>query len=116
MDDMPEELEAGGAALWRSVTARFQLEEHEARTLREAARTVDIIDRLHTEAMSLPVVAEQYGGRVNPVIGELRQQRLAFARILAALRLPEDDDAAGDRPQRRVGVRGFHSLSGGGAA
>jgi hypothetical protein len=47
----------------------------------------------------------------HPAVVEARQQRLALARLLAALRLPagaEDDLAAGRRPQRRVGVRGFY--------
>jgi hypothetical protein len=41
-----------------------------------------------------------------------RQQRIALARLLAALRLPagaEGDHHASARPQRRVGVRGVTS-------
>ncbi|MDP9392299.1 MAG: hypothetical protein M3P89_13215 [Actinomycetota bacterium] len=46
---------------------------------------------------------------------EARQQRIALARILAALRLPagEESEAGGDRaPQRRMGMRGVYGVSG----
>jgi hypothetical protein len=38
---------------------------------------------------------------------EARQQRIALARLLAALRLPSGEEGEQDRrPQRRMGVRG----------
>lgn len=55
------------------------------------------------------------GQRVHPALVEARQLRIALARLIAALPLPagdEDDQAAGRRPQRRVGVRGIYTLGG----
>ncbi|HLM07095.1 MAG TPA: hypothetical protein VK402_18085 [Blastococcus sp.] len=44
---------------------------------------------------------------------EARQQRIALARLLAALRLPAGEEEAGDRrPQRRMGVRGVYGVGG----
>jgi hypothetical protein len=47
--------------------------------------------------------------RVHPAYTEARQQQIALARVLAALRLPSGDEEAG-RPQKRVGVRGPYAL------
>jgi len=47
---------------------------------------------------------------------EARQQRIALARLLAALRLPaggEGDVQAGARPARKGGVRGVYDIRGG---
>ena len=55
------------------------------------------------------------GGKVHPGLVEARQLRIALARLLGALRLPagdEDDQAAGRRPQRRVGARGVYQIGG----
>ncbi|MDQ3452051.1 MAG: hypothetical protein M3493_05025 [Actinomycetota bacterium] len=41
---------------------------------------------------------------------EARQQRIALARLLAALRLPAGE--VEQRPQRRVGVRGTYGITG----
>ncbi len=74
---------AGGRRLWASVVDAYDLDEHERAVLVECVRTVDLLDA--------------------------RQQRIVLARLLAALRLPTDDEA-GTRPQRRVGVRGVRVI------
>jgi len=103
-----------GAALWGSVLDVYDLEEHELAVLREAVRTVDLLDELDgiikTEGA---VVTSPQGAKANPAAVEARQQRIALARLLAALRLPsgeEGDQAAGARPQRRVGARGVYGV------
>jgi hypothetical protein len=50
---------------------------------------------------------------VHPALPELRQQRMAFARLIAALGLPtdvEDDDQA--PKQQRRSVRGVYGITG----
>jgi hypothetical protein len=50
------------------------------------------------------------GRRTHPAVTEARMQRIAFARLVAVLRLPsgaEDDEVEG-RQRRRVGVRGVY--------
>lgn len=109
---VPKGAKASGRALWRDVLGKYDLEEHEMALLREAVRTVDDLDGLAA------VVADEgmtLGPRVHPALVEARQLRIALARLLGALRLPagdEDDQAAGRRPQRRVGVRGVYSAGG----
>ena len=97
-----------GKRLWLSVLDRYDLDEHEAALLVQAVRTVDLCERLEAIVTADgPVIDSPQGRKAHPAAVELRQQRLTFARLLAALRLPEDD--AG-RPQRRVGVRGVHRV------
>ena len=103
-----------GAALWRAVLAEYDLEEHELLLLREAVRTVDALDALEALVQSDGAVVESpHGSKAHPALVEARQQRIALARLLAALRLPAGEEEAGDRrPQRRQGVRGVYGVSG----
>lgn len=112
--DPPDGAKAGGSALWTDVLGKYELEEHELALLREAVRSVDLLDDLAAvvEAEGL-MIAGPHGSKVHPAMVEARQLRIALARVLAALRLPageEDDPAAGRRPQRRSGVRGVYGI------
>ncbi|BBY33356.1 hypothetical protein BST33_10045 [Mycolicibacter minnesotensis] len=114
----PAGLRARGKRLWSSVTADFELDEHELALLEDAARTADLIAQLQERIDRDGVMTEAYGGRAHPCLGEVRQQRLALARLLVALRVPsgeesdEDDDEPvrrSGRPQRR-GMRGIYAV------
>ncbi|WP_158887915.1 terminase [Amycolatopsis anabasis] len=101
---------ATGRRLWKSVVDEYELDEHELALLVEAVRTVDALSALDADVQRMGVLVESPQGRkANPALVEARQQRIALARLLAALRLPSGDEADG-RPQRRVGVRGPHRL------
>ena len=112
----PSGLRTPGRRLWDSVVDDFELEEHELALLVEAVRTVDLLDLLDARVRDDgPIVASPQGDRANPAAVEARQQWIALARLLAALRLPageEDDRQAGARPQRRVGARGVYGVRG----
>lgn len=107
----PEGLSEPGASLWVSVLAEYELERHEELLLLEACRTVNLLDDL---AGSVEAEGHMLDGKVHPAAVEMRQQRIALARLLAALRLPAGDDgdlqAGARRPQRRVGVRGVYGV------
>src|SRR5215210_1394008 len=98
----PKGLRAGGRRLWKETMARYELGEHELLVLQEACRTADRLDRLAAEAATAPLTVTNAKGDViaNPLVVESRQQALVLSRLLAALRLP-DDDAGVVRPQRR---------------
>ncbi len=102
----PRDLKTSGARLWRSVVDRYELEEHESALLHQAARTVDLLDALQA---ALDADGPLVDGRAHPAAVESRQQRIALARLLAALRLP-DEDQHDRRPQRRVGARGVYGV------
>src|SRR4051812_23522988 len=106
----PSGLRASGRALWRAVLADFELAKHEEAVLREACRTADSLDDLQAllEAEGLTSETSQ-GRRVHPALVELRQQRIALARLFAALNIPIGEDAG--RTQHR-GIRGVYGLRG----
>lgn len=101
-----------GRALWTDVLGKYELEEHEQALLREAVRSVDQLDELHAIVQREGTIVDGPGGspRMHPAAVEARQLRIALARVIAALRLPADDDGTLHRPQRRVGVRGIYSV------
>lgn len=101
-----------GAKLWREVLDEYELEQHELLLLREAVRTVDTLDSLQAQVAADGVLLDSsQGSRAHPALVEARQQRIALARLLAALRLPAGEEEAGDRrPQRRMGVRGVYGV------
>jgi hypothetical protein len=92
-------------ALWHSVADDYELDEHEAALLRQAVRTIDLIDTLQAKIDEIGAIVESpQGVKANPAVVEIRQQRIVLARLLAALRLPTGDEADAKRPQRRGGV------------
>ena len=98
------------------MLGKYDLEEHEEALLREAVRTVDLLDDLAALVATEGLMIDSSSGpRMHPALVEARQLKIALARLLAALRLPageEDDQQAGRRPQRRVGARGVYGVQG----
>jgi hypothetical protein len=113
----PTGLRSPGRRLWDSVLDDYEFEEHETALLVEAVHTVDLLDLLDARVRDEgPIVASPQGAKANPAAVEARQQRIALARLLAALRLPsgeEDDEQVTARPQRRSGARGVYGIRGG---
>ncbi len=103
----PTGTKASGRRLWRSLVDGFELEEHELVLLREAVRTVDLLDALaEIVATEGPMIDSPQGRRTHAALVEARQLKIALARLLAALRLPDEEDG---RPQRRGGARGVYT-------
>ncbi|WP_046470666.1 hypothetical protein [Allosalinactinospora lopnorensis] len=106
----PEGLKAAGAALWSSVTAEFELAEHELSLLREACFTADVCAELAGVVEREGVMIRSRLGevRTHPALVELRNQRVLLARLLVALRVPlGEEEGEGDRPPVRA-VRGAY--------
>lgn len=108
----PADLRRSGRALWRAVLGDFDLDEHERQLLHETCRTSDLCDRLQavfdTEG---PMSESSQGIRVHPAAVELRQQRIALARLLAALNLPAGEAEEGTG-RTQGGVRGVYGIRG----
>lgn len=102
----PRGLKASGRRLWTEVQANYELEVHEELLLTEMCRTADGLDYL------AKLIAED-GPEAGWAMVEARQQRIVFARLSAAMRLPQgnegDIQAGARRPQRRSGARGVYS-------
>jgi hypothetical protein len=107
----PEGLEESGRRLWTSITAEYELDVHEQLILTQAARCSDLLDRLAEDLQKAPRAITNARGDLisHPSLNEHRQQSLAMARLLAALRLPQGDEDDMIRPQRRGGVRGVYA-------
>jgi hypothetical protein len=112
----PEGLRDPGSRLWVSITGAYDLDEHELALLREAVRTVDLLEDLDKRVrIDGAVIESPQGLKAHPAAVEARQQRIALARLMAALRMPagdEGDQVQGRRPQRRSGVRGVYGVQG----
>jgi hypothetical protein len=107
---VPKGTGANGQRLWNAVVGEYVLEEHELALLREAVRTIDLLDKLDQVVRKDGLMAGKGAARVHPALVEARQLKIALARVLAALRLPS---GLQDRsPQRRVGARGVYGIRG----
>ena len=105
----PKGLGTDGRALWSAVLTDYELSTHEGTLLREACRTADSLDDLQAllEAEGLTSETSQ-GKRIHPALAELRQQRIALARLFAALHIPLGEDTTGRTQQR--GTRGVYRI------
>jgi hypothetical protein len=104
----PNGTQAAGRRLWRSVLDTFELDEHELTLLRQAVAVADHCEALQDEVDRTGLLV---GGRTNPALVELRQQRILLARLIVALRVPLGDAGEGGRTQRR-GLRGVYGIRG----
>jgi hypothetical protein len=92
----PAGLAKDGSALWRKITAGYELRTDELRLLEEACRETDLIARMETALASASLMTTGSMGQpvIHPFVGELRQHRNTLRGLLAALKLP--DESAGD--------------------
>ena len=113
MSDIPELLEGSGLALWRKLNGELDFEPHEAQLAVELCRTVTLCEQLHRQLLAEGLVVQgQRGAKANPIMAELRQQRIVVARLTASLAiLPGDGDgAAAGKP--RGAARGVYTPQG----
>jgi len=90
------------------VAESFILNPGEVAMLEQACRTADECDRLERAVRALPdLMAAGSTGQVraHPLLNELRAHRLTLERCLAALALPDVEEAAGLRPAQRHGQK-----------
>jgi hypothetical protein len=98
--DPPPHLGAAGLAAWAAYTSRFTFRPDEVPVLTRLVRTVD---RLAALDDVLAREGLEQDGAAHWALVESRLLGAVLPRLVASLRLPEDD--AGARPQRRSGYR-----------
>ena len=102
-----------GARLMASLIAQDGNLDDAENPMREVAisacETADRVAHLEKLAREVDSVIDgRDGPKMHPVFSEVRQQSASLARLIAALRLP--DEATGKRPQKRQ-VRGVQKPS-----
>ncbi len=105
---VPRGLKSAGQRLWTAVHERYGLAPHEELLLVEACRTADRLDKINAD-LAKPRLPDD---RRDRLYREARAQQAMLARLVASLRLPDDD--SGRRPQRRGGARGAYETGTGG--
>ena len=96
----PRALGAAGRDLWRRVLGAFVLDDHEVPALVLACRQLDDVARLEALLEADGVVTTGSAGqpRLSAVVTELRQARLAAARLIDQLALPVDGESGSSTP------------------
>ncbi|MGW6905677.1 hypothetical protein [Streptomyces sp. NPDC054940] len=109
--EVPSGLGESGLALWESVAGKFGLEVYEQQLLLQACRSADLLDRLAEQAAASGLSVTNAKGDVvtAPWITEHRQQSANLARMIASLRIPDEED---QRPQRRGALRRSYGIRG----
>ena len=86
---VPAGLQKPGKALWRKITAEFDLENEPDRLelLYQAAKTADQIAELDEAAAEAPLTVKGSMGQpvISPFIAEARVQRGLLAQLLARM-------------------------------
>ena len=110
---MSENFGPRGKRLMASLIAQDSALEDSSNPMREVAisacATADRVAHLEKLAGEVDAIVEgQRGPTMHPVYAEVRQQEATLARLISALRLP--DEATGKRPQKRQ-IRGVQQPS-----
>jgi hypothetical protein len=102
----PAGLKARGGGLWRAVVAAFELRDgDELAVLAAACRTADEIAAFEAVLAESPAMLPGSKGqlRPHPLIGEVRQHRLALGRLLAQLALADANAVSGGLARSAAG-------------
>ena len=87
-----------GAAFYRKAQAAYQFNADEAELLLEAARQLDMVERLHA---IVSADGPMLGERLHPAVTELRQARDLLRKLLGQLAMPDEDADAGKSTSAR---------------
>lgn len=92
MVNAPARLAAKGQELWDQVAGHYQLRPDELRTLEDACREADLVERLEAELQDAPLMVKGSMGQMvaSPLVSELRQHRATLNTLLKSLKLPDE--------------------------
>jgi len=106
---LPSKMGSAGRSLWRRLTADDDLDFDLTAllTMELACRQADDVAQLEKLLQDQGAVLEGSQGqpRLSSVFAELRAQRLTLSRLIAAIGLPEANEAVGTSPSRRKAQR-----------
>jgi len=89
----PAGLDLPGKRLWRRIVGVYELREDELVLLEHACHAADTIALLEAGMKGAPLLVSGSMGqqREHPLLSEARQQRGQLARLLAQLKLADED-------------------------
>jgi hypothetical protein len=95
----PQGLGPAGGAFWRSITRVYELSPGEVELLRQACRTIDVLDRVDGQlvAEDLTVAGSRGQERAHPLLGVAVEQRRTLEALLNAMALPMPNEIEGRR-------------------
>ena len=95
----PEGLDAAGRRFWRSVLASYDLSPAECELLRQACRTVDLLERIDDQLSreDLTVPGSRGQQRNHPLLFASVEQRRTLGQLMNALALPMPDEIEGKK-------------------
>ncbi len=107
---IPKGVGPQGRKLWAEVLRAHELTESEMAILTACCRCVTTLERIADELESTALTSLNARGDVvaSPLVVEQRMQSACLTRLIASLRLPDDDSDA--RPQRRGAARAAYGL------
>ena len=109
---VPAGIGDAGRKLWRAITREHELDGRETAILAQACRQADALADMDAALVRDGIVVPGAAGqpRLNAIVAESRQARLALAKLLDLLHLPDDDaEARKNRPQQRRASRRWGS-------
>lgn len=97
----PKGLGVAGKRMWRAIARAYLLRPDELFQLESACRVADIVVSLESAMVGRPltVLGSMGQEREHPLLSEARQQRALLSRLLAGLRLPDEQAEAGASDQ-----------------
>jgi phage terminase small subunit len=89
----PKGLDLTGKRMWKRIISAYELRPDEQILLESACKTADLVIRLESAMEGQPLVVKGSMGqaREHPLLSEARQQRGLLARLLAQMKLPDED-------------------------
>jgi hypothetical protein len=95
----PDGLGQAGRRFWRAVTGAYELSPGETESLRQAARVVDLLERIDAQlvAEDLTVVGSMGQQRSHPLLASAAEQRRVLEGLLNAMALPMPSEVEGKR-------------------
>jgi hypothetical protein len=117
----PDDLREAGCALWTSIVADlgdgWRFDARELAILTAAARQADTVADLEAAVAADGIMVRGAAGqtRLNAAVVELRKGRVALARLLGNVHLPDEDDksatVASERGRRAAQARWSKTLT-----
>ncbi len=114
---IPPNLKASGKRFWLQTADNYVLRVDQWVLLKQVCRQIDLIDQLQGEIDHM-IESEEFIVRgsmnqdvANPLMGEIRSQRLALATMLKQMNLPPEPtknvkgEEGGEPKQGRFGLR-----------